>query len=267
MIETSDHPVIDFHAHIFPEKIARKAVDAIGKYYGIKMCGKGTASDLVSEGSRIGVQKYIVHSSATVPEQVIPINDFIIDMCAKYPAFIGFGTLHPFFTNISQEIDRITSCGIRGIKLHPDFQNFSIDDDSMMSVYRAIGSALPVLIHMGDENKDSSSPSRLLKILDRFPDITFIAAHLGGYQMWRESMNTIAGRNVYFDTSSSLAFLKPDEASDIIRAHGIDRVLFGSDYPMWIHKDELERFLKLDFTEKERSQILHENAAKLLGIQ
>jgi uncharacterized protein len=266
MTEALNHPVIDFHAHIFPEKIAQKAVDAIGRYYDIRMCGKGTADDLVAEGGKIGVQKYIVHSSATIPGQVVPINDFIIDACAEYSSFIGFGTLHPFFTGLSQEIDRIISRGIRGIKLHPDFQNFSIDDESMMPVYRAIGGRLPILIHMGDENKNSSSPSRLLKILDLFPDITFIAAHLGGYQMWREAMKELVGRNLYFDTSSSLAFLKPDDAADIIRAHGIDRVLFGSDYPMWIHEDELERFMKLGFTEKEQSQILRENAAKLLGI-
>jgi uncharacterized protein len=266
MAEALDHPVIDFHAHIFPEKIAQKAVVAIGRYYDIPMCGKGTADDLVAEGSKIGVQKYIVHSSATIPEQVVPINDFIINTCDAFPSFIGFGTLHPFFKDPSQEIDRIISRGIRGIKLHPDFQNYSIDDESMMPVYRAIGSRLPILIHMGDENKNSSSPSRLLRVLDLFPDITFIAAHLGGYQMWREAMKNLVGRNLYFDTSSSLAFLKPEEAADIIRAHGIERVLFGSDYPMWIHEDELERFMKLGFTKDECAMILWGNAAKLLGI-
>jgi uncharacterized protein len=266
MTEPLDHPVIDFHAHIFPEKIAKKAVDAIGRYYNIKMCGKGTAGDLVSEGSKIGVEKYIVHSSATIPEQVIPINDFIIETCAKYPSFIGFGTLHPFFKNCDNEIERIISCGIKGIKLHPDFQNFSIDDESMMPVYRAIGSKLPILIHMGDENKNSSSPSRLCNVLDRFPECTFIAAHLGGYQKWNESLELLSDRNVYFDTSSSLAFLKPEESLKIIRAHGTERVLFGSDYPMWNHTDELERFSKLNLSREERMQILYKNASSLLNL-
>jgi uncharacterized protein len=267
MTDSVDYPVIDFHAHIFPEKIAEKAVNAIGRYYDIKMSGKGTAGDLVSEGGKIHVEKYIVHSSATIPEQVVPINDFIIETCVKYPSFIGFGTLHPSFSECGKEIERIITCGIKGIKLHPDFQNFSIDDESMMPVYGAIGSRLPILIHMGDEHTDASSPSRLCTVLDRFPECTFIAAHLGGYRKWDESIKLLAGRNVFFDTSSSLAFMKPKQALEIIRAHGAGRVLFGSDYPMWNHADEFERFLKLDLTRDERMQILYTNATGLLRLE
>jgi len=169
--------IIDSHAHIFPEKIAKKAVDAIGKYYDIKMTGKGTAADLVLEGEKIRARKYIVHSTATIPGQVKAINDFIAQTCAKYSSFVGFGTLHPGFKDHDVEMDRILAFGMKGIKLHPEFQNYSIDDDSMMPLYTAVAGRLPVLIHTGDEKKDSSSPARLVKILDRFPDLVVIAAH------------------------------------------------------------------------------------------
>jgi uncharacterized protein len=264
--ENPDGSIIDFHAHIFPEKVAKKATEAIGRYYDIKMTGNGTASGLILEGKKIGVKKYIVHSTATIPAQVEVINDFIGQICVQYPSFVGFGTLHPGFKNHDAEMDRIISAGMKGIKLHPEFQHYSIDDDLMMAVYKAVAGRLPILMHVGDEKKDSSSPARLRRILDRFPDLVVIAAHLGGYRVWQESRNLLVGTKVFFDTSSTLAFLKPDEACDIIRSHGADRVLFGTDYPMWTHQDELSRFMQLPLSDDEREKILWKNAAKLLKI-
>jgi hypothetical protein len=180
--------------------------------------------------------------------------------------FIGLGTMHPDLDNIDSEIDRIISMGLRGIKLHPDFQEFNIDDESMMPIYGAAAGKLPILIHMGDEVKTSSRPKRLARVLDLFPDLTVIAAHLGGYQMWDESLEYLAGRNVYFDTSSSLFCLDKEKAVEIIRRHGVEKVLFGTDYPMWTHEDELERFDNLGLSEDERRLILYKNACDLFGV-
>jgi len=257
--------IIDVHAHIFPEKIAEKAVEAIGNYYGAKMPEKGTADALIESGSQIGVYKYVVHSTATKVEQVEAINDFIAKSVAANSSFIGFGTLHPGFQKIEKEVDRIIRLGLKGIKLHPEFQGFNIDDDGMMPVYQAAQGKLPILMHMGDENKTSSSPERLARVLDMFPGLTVIAAHFGGYMMWDESMKYLVGRNLYFDTSSSLWKLDRIKALDIIRKHGADKILFGTDYPMWSHKDELQRFLKLGLTNEENELILGKNASRLLG--
>ncbi|HOQ06873.1 MAG TPA: amidohydrolase family protein [Clostridiales bacterium] len=256
--------IIDIHAHIFPGRIAEKAVSSIGKYYGIKMSHKGTVEDLLESGSRINVSKYVVHSSATVVEQVRAINDYIAEVQSAHPEFVGFATLHPGLGNVAAEVDRIIGLGLRGIKLHPEFQRFSIDDDDMMPIYEAVEGRLPVLMHMGDENADSSSPVRLSRVLDRFPGLVVIAAHFGGYRMWDLSCEYLIGRNVYLDTSSTLAFISPEQATDMIRKHGADKVLFGSDYPMWDHREELERFMALDLTEEERKAVLYGNAEKLL---
>jgi len=257
--------IIDIHAHIFPEKIAEKAVEAIGNYYGAKMPEKGTAVALIESGRQIGVYKYVVHSTATRVEQVETINDFIAESVAANSSFVGFGTLHPGFQNIEKEVDRIIRLGLKGIKMHPEFQGFNIDDDGMMPVYQAAQGKLPILMHMGDENKTSSSPERLARVLDMFPGLTVIAAHFGGYMMWDESMKYLVGRNLYFDTSSSLWKLDRIKALDIIRKHGAGRILFGTDYPMWSHQDELQRFLKLGLTNEENELILWKNASKLLG--
>lgn len=260
-------PIIDSHAHIFPDKIASKAVWSIGKYYDIQMTGKGTVTDLLECGSKIGVKRYIVHSTATKADQVTSVNDYINDAKNQNDRFIGFGSLHPDYHAIPEETDRIIAMGLRGIKLHPEFQGFNVDDETMMPLYEAAEGRLPILIHMGDAEKDSSSPERLLTVLKKFPKLTVIGAHLGGYQKWESAYEILAGMNLYFDTSSSLPFLSPETAADIIRKHGSDKVLFGTDYPMWMPNEELDRFMKLPLTDEEREKILWKNCAKLLNIE
>lgn len=262
-----EYKIIDAHVHIFPEKIVDKAVEAIGNYYGIPMSCKGTVEDLLAGGDKIKVYKYVVHSTATRVEQVEAINNFIAEAQAENKSFIGFGTLHPGLEDVNSEVNRIISLGLEGVKLHPDFQGFNIDDENMIPVYRAIEGKLPVLIHMGDEKKTSSRPERLANVIKMFPNLTVIAAHLGGYQMWGESMQYLLGKNIYFDTSSTLFTLDREKAVDIIRRHGVKKVLFGTDYPMWSHEEELQRFYRLGLTEEEQELILSRNACELLNIK
>jgi predicted TIM-barrel fold metal-dependent hydrolase len=254
------YQIIDMHAHIFPDKVASRAVESIGSYYNIPMSGPGTVGGLLESGRRIGVSKYVVHSSATNVDQVVTINDYVSGVVSANSEMIGFGTLHPGLADADAEVTRLIGLGLKGIKLHPEFQRFVIDDEDMLPIYRAIKGRLPVLIHMGDENRDSSSPVRLARILDMFPDLVVIAAHFGGYRMWDESMQYLVGRNLYMDTSSALAFLSPEKAVRMIRQHGVPKMFFGSDYPMWDHEEELGRFLGLDLTEDERKAILFGNA-------
>jgi predicted TIM-barrel fold metal-dependent hydrolase len=259
------YKIIDAHVHVFPDKIAEKAVDAIGKYYNIKMDGIGTVKDLLFNGPKAGISKFVIHSTATRVEQVVAINNFIGKTKKSSQCFIGLGTLHPDLEDIDSEVNRIISMGLKGIKLHPEFQGFAIDDDNMMPIYQALEGKLPVLIHMGDEVKTSSSPKRLAKVLEMFPKLTFIAAHMGGYRMWDESIKYLVGKNVYFDTSSTLFMLEKDKFTRILRTHGVEKVLFGTDYPMWSQQEELERFFAIDLTEEERELILWKNASQLFN--
>ena len=266
-VNNGKEKIIDMHAHIFPDKIVEKAVKSIGGYYGVSMARKGTVDDLIKSGSRINVCKYLVHSTATKAEQVHAINDFIAGEVKKNKCLIGFGTLHKSMENIDGEIERMRQMGLKGIKLHPEFQEFNIDDEDMFPIYEAAQGKLPILMHMGDENKTSSSPVRLSNIMSMFPKLTVIAAHFGGYRMWDEAMEYLVGKNVYMDTSSSLFILDKNKALEIIRRHGVDKIFFGTDYPMWDHVEELERFNKLELSPNEREMILYGNAAKMLGIE
>jgi predicted TIM-barrel fold metal-dependent hydrolase len=260
--------IIDFHVHIFPEKIAEKATRNIGAFYGIPMCHNGTVPNLLELGTKAGIDRFLVHSTATKPEQVQSINDFVSGEVQKHPdRLIGFGTLHPGMEGAPAEIDRMIRCGLQGVKLHPDFQLFNADDRSMYPIYEELSGQLPVLVHAGDNRYDYSSPLRIDQVARDFPNLTIIAAHLGGYTRWDEAYDVLYKRkNIYIDTCSSLAFLPPERAREIIHHYGVERVLFGTDFPMWDQEEELARFDALGLTQNEREAILHENAERLLGL-
>lgn len=258
--------IINMHTHIFPEKIAEKAVAAIGGFYDLHMATGGTSEALINDGKPFGVCKYLVSSTATTEHQVASINTFIAAECAKHPEFVGFGSLHPGLTReeIFSEVDRIISLGLKGIKLHPDFQKFNIDDPKAYPIYEAASGKLPILFHIGDNRYDYSHPARLHNILEKFPELVAIAAHLGGYRRWEDSHINRGHPRVYIDTCSSIEFMSPEEAVKIIREHGIDRVFFGTDSPMWSHEETMERFNALPLTQEEREKILYKNAQRCL---
>lgn len=257
--------ILDFHAHIFPSKVARKAVESIGLFYNAPISHSGESADLITSGSRIGVSRYVVHSTATRPDQVEAINDFLIEECQKHPEFIGFGTLHKDYSFMEKELNRMRTGGLQGIKLHPDFQRFAADDPGAFPLYAlARDLKMPVLIHAGDRRYDFSGPVRLRRVLDAFPGLVMIAAHFGGYTEWDRTMECLAGRDVYFDTSSTLWKLDPAQARAIIDKHGPERFLFGSDYPMWDHAEELEKLETLKLSPGEREAILWGNGSQLL---
>ena len=259
--------VIDVHAHIFPDKIAEKASNSIGDFYYIPMHYDATVSTLLALGQKHNVDLFVVHSVATIPEQVESINDFIAYTVNNHPnRFIGYATIHPEYKNIEKEIERAISLGLRGIKIHPDFQCFNIDDPKAYKIYEVIEGRLPIMIHTGDYRYEYSKPPRLARVMDRFPKLDVIGAHFGGWSEWNLAAKFLAGRRIYVDTSSSLYALSPQRARELIDLFGVDNVLFGSDYPMWNPGDELKLINKIELNDIEREKILHLNAERLLKI-
>ena len=259
--------MIDFHVHIFPEKVAARAVAATGSYYGIAMQRTGTIADLLEDGAKIGCARYLVHSTATRPDQVVSVNDFLCAAAAQHPEFIPFGTLHPGMKGMEAEVERMIARGLRGVKLHADFQGFRLDDEDVLYMYEILEGRLPVLLHMGDRNTENTTPERLRNVVAKFPKLTVIGAHFGGYSVWERAERVLADTGIYVDTSSSLPFLTPERARELVHAFGADRCLFGTDYPMWDHVGEYERFNRLDLTDEEREMILYRNAEALLGLR
>ena len=259
--------VADAHAHIYPGKIAEKATANVGRFYDIEMEEVGLPHILSEEGKAAGIDRYLVCSVATKVEQVESINRFIAEKCAKYPAFIGLGAWHQDVADIEGELDRIQALGLRGIKLHPDFQCFNIDDDRMIPVYEAcMRRGMVVLFHTGDDRTDFSSPRRLANVLEKLPEFVCIAAHLGGYREWADARAVLHGTNVYIDTSSSLFAVSAEDARRSIAHFGIDKTLFGTDFPMWSPEEMVRQFLTYDLGDSLRERILYGNFMRLFGL-
>jgi hypothetical protein len=260
--------VWDCHAHVFPAAVAARAVAAIGAFYNLPMDGRGTVDDLLEVSRTAGIAHSVIFSTATRRDQVASINRFMAACQQAHTGLIAFGTLHPTLTvrETADAIEQAIASGLRGIKLHPDFQQTAADSPFVIAAARLLSGRLPLIIHAGDPRHDYSQPLRIRHLADAAPKTQIVAAHLGGWGQWRRAAGLLAGRpNVWVDTSSSLSYLEPDEAVALIRVYGADRVLFGTDYPMWRPQSELVRFNRLPLTALEKQQILHDNACRLLG--
>ncbi len=262
-------PIIDCHCHVYPDKIAEKAVGSIGSFYDLDMYYDGKASTLINHGDEIGVSHYVIFSVATTPHQVHSINSFIAETVKKSGGIMtGLGTLHPDSENIKGDIEEIKRLGLKGVKMHPDFQRFRIDDEKCNRIYELCEGVLPVYLHTGDTRYAFSNPDNVIPVLERYPDLVVIGAHFGGWSCWKEAAQKLHKyKNFYVDCSSSFDWLNAEEVGELIKMYTADRVLFGTDYPMWSHKQEFERFNKIDLTTEEREKILYKNAMKLFSIE
>lgn len=261
-----EYEIIDAHAHIFPDKIADIATENIGHFYDLKMRNIGSSPNLIESGKKINVSKYLVFSTATVPAQVHNINEFIARECAEHSEFIGLGTLHPQSDDMERDFNQIIDLGLKGIKLHPDFQKFDIDSKDAYKMYELAEGRLPMLIHFGDKRYDYSAPKKLVQVHKDFPNLKVISAHLGGYERWEEAQKYLAGMdNVWFDTCSSFDFMSKEDAVRYIKNLGIDRCFFGTDFPMWRHISEFHNLMSLGFTHEENQMILADNFKKFFA--
>lgn len=264
------YKILDAHCHIYPSKIARKAADATGRFYDTVSLMDGTVDTLAKEGKKAGISHFIVQSVATSPKQVSSINRFISETVENSGGTMtGFGTLHPDSEDIEGDFEHLKALGLIGVKLHPDIQGFKIDDYRMLKIYELCErDNLPILMHTGDSRFDLSNPNRLAPVLDIYKNLVVIGAHFGGYTVWDEASRKLHGyENFYVDTSSSLFALSPETAKKIISAYGVEKVMFGTDYPMWNPSEEVEKFMKVPLTDSERQRIFWDNAAKLIGLE
>ena len=168
------------------------------------------------------------------------------------------------YENFAAELERIKAAGLKGVKVHPDFQEFRADVESMDPVYAKMAELkLPVLFHAGDCRYDYSNPKYIANVHKKHPELVIIAAHFGGYTQWDEAYEYLCGTDVYFDTSSTLWKLPVEKAKKMIAKHGYEKFLFGTDYPMWIHSEEIESLKVLGFTPEQTEAVMYKNALGL----
>lgn len=257
--------IIDFHTHIYPDAIAHKAAASIREFYQIGDVElDGTAAELLRLGTEAGIDRFVILPVGLKPNHVRHINEFILHQAAVQPRFTGFGTIHAAMENLTEEVQWIQDQGLHGVKMHPDSQVFPIDDPRLFPAYEMLQDKLPVMLHMGDHRYDYSHPARLRRVLEQFPRLQVIAAHFGGYSMYDLAYETLKDTSCVFDVSSSLMFLPEGMAENYINAYGAERMIFGTDFPLWDPRVEIGRFLQLKLTADQLEQIANKTAKRLL---
>lgn len=258
--------IIDAHAHAFADGIARAAIKSLVAMGDVTAYYDGTVAGLIAAMDRGGVDRSLVVPVATKPSQVTVINDWIAGL--PRDRIIPFGSMHPDFPDPAAEMRRLAHMDIRGIKLHSQNQDFSPDEERMRPIYEAaIELGMIVFFHAGGFPVDEgfeARPAHFARMLDAYPDLVCILAHMGGYAYWDEVREHLCGRDVYFDTAYCPRNLPDAEFVRLIRDHGVERVLFGSDGPWTDAVAEIAHLRGMGLSASELELVLGANAAELL---
>jgi hypothetical protein len=264
--------IIDFHTHVFPEEIAERAIKHLmeegkKKNSDVNAYLDGRLSSLLSSMDRNNIEKSIICSIATKPSQVKSIIAWSAEI--KTERIVPFPSLHPDDRNFADHISRIKDEGFRGIKLHPYYQDFSIDEERLFPIYEKISEKkLIIVMHTGFdlafERKRICDPVKIISVLEKFPDLKMVTTHLGAWQDWDEVERHIVGKKIYMEISYALDLLERKKARRIILNHPKEYVLFGTDSP-WRDQSATLALLKgLELGSERENLIFGENAAALL---
>ena len=261
--------IIDVHTHIFPEKLATRAADNIVNYYSIPRQGNGTAEGLFEGASKFENIRFIISSATLKPDKAEVGNNFLLESANNDNRFIPLSSFHPAmgFDNAVKEIERTKALGAKGIKIHSDFQHFFVDDENAIEIYKECARVnMPILFHAGDKTTDFSTPKRILNIVEKVPNLVIIAAHMCGYSVWDEAEKYLIGAPVYTDTSEAMLGMDEKGLYNLIEKHGVDRVMFGSDYPLWNTNFAFDEIERIGLSEEEKDKIYSGNAKKVFGV-
>ncbi|MDL2273596.1 amidohydrolase family protein [Oscillospiraceae bacterium OttesenSCG-928-G22] len=260
--------LIDFHAHCYPDELAEKAVRNMGEISGQTHATDGTLRDTIRHMRDWRVDAFVVLNIAMNPTQHRNVNDFAAAMSSE--TVFGFGSVFPGAKDATEELLRIRKLGLKGVKLHADFQDFMFDDPVAYPVYDTLAElGLPLVVHAGFDPVSPQfihcPPSAIRTVADRFPTLQIVAAHLGGMLLWDEVERHLVGvKNVALDTAMLATYITPEQCARIINNH--ERIVFGSDCPWHSPALEHEFLLSLGLPEKRYEDIFYKNAMALLGL-
>jgi predicted TIM-barrel fold metal-dependent hydrolase len=265
--------IIDFHTHVFPPELAPRAIklliDNAAPTTVMKNHTDGTINGLLESMRRGGVDTSVTMAIATKPSQVATINRECVQN--QYGGIVRFGTLHPDTEDFAAQINFLAAGGIRGIKFHPEYQTFYITDKKLYPVYEKLAaSGFAVLFHSGKDpgpfTNDHALPPDLRKIREDFPTLRIIAAHMGGWKVWEDVEKILAGLDIYFDTAAIYKWLPPEDFVRLVRKHGVEKILFGSDSPWYDQKECVEWIKSSGLNDTELEAVFCGNAEKLLEL-
>ena len=263
--------LIDFHTHAFPERIAARAVSGLGHASGgMVPQTDGTLDSLKAEMDKDGVDISVVLSIATNPKQQANVNNFAMEI-NRDERIVAFGSVHPDAPDALAELERIADAGLKGVKFHPEYQQFYVNDERMKPIYKKISQlGLITMFHAGHDigfqPPYHCMPEHLSAAL-KWLDTPVVAAHWGGWGCNQAVLEKLCGENLWFDLSLGYGCISKPTAQAIIDQHTPDRLLFGSDMPWHRPEWELRLIHSLDISPEDKEKILWKNAAKLLKLK
>ncbi len=261
--------VIDFHVHAFPDNLAHRAMEKLQKEDNIPAYLDGRLSSLIQSMDSAGIRGCVVCNIATRHKQFDPILSWCRDIASD--RVIPFPSVHPQDSHWEERIDRIAEEGFRGLKFHPYYQDFVIDERRLLPIYRRIAmNNLIVVMHTGFDiafpRDRIADPKRVIQVLNEVPDLKLVTTHLGAWDDWEEVDRYLIGKEIYMEISFSLEVLDKAIAEGIISRHPEEYILFGTDSPWTDQGEALRRFRELNLAQDLKDKILFRNAERLLGI-
>jgi len=263
--------VIDFHTHVFPDELAPKAMKTLGDDLGniYEPVHDGTVSGLLRNMDDWGIDISVILPVVTKQSQMRKTNEWTASI--QSDRLISFGSIYPHTCDYKEDIDFVVSLGLKGLKFHAEFQDFLVDDERMLRIYDyALCKGLILLHHSGFDPSFrppfKSSPQRFARIAKEMRGGVIVAAHLGGHDQWDDVETHLAGSGIYLDTSMGFEYFLHDQFFRIVRKHGADKILFGSDAPWSNAKTEIEHLKSIHLTDDEVRAILSGNAKRILHI-
>ncbi len=268
--------IIDFHTHVFPEKIAKSTIDALTLKANGHPSTDGTIDGLIKEMDKGACDIAITLPVLTKPTQFDSVLRFATEINQRFSLennrLISFAGMHPKCDDIDGKMAKIKELNIKGVKIHPDYQGTSIDDEGYIEILMCAKKYdLIVVTHAGVDDGYLDAPvmcppEKVLKVIEQVDHDKFVLAHFGGHKQWEEVLDILAGKNVYFDTAFTLHEISEDLFKKVLIKHGEDKVLFATDCPWRDIKSDVEILKSYNLPKATEEKLFYKNAKKLLGI-
>lgn len=259
--------IIDFHTHAFPDEIADHAMAKLHSEVEVTSYLDGRLSSLIASMDNCGIEKSVVCSIATRPSQFEPILKWSQQITSN--RIIPFPSIHPCDKDAVEHVAQIKAAGFKGIKMHPYYQDFELNEDRMSPIYNEIvAQNLFLVMHTGFdiafERIDKAGPARILDVITRFPALKLVTTHMGSWQQWDDVEKLLVGKPIYMGISFALDYLGAERARQIILAHPAEYVLFSTDSPWDDQGKMIVKVKELGLSGRQNALIMYENAEKLL---
>ncbi len=259
--------IIDFHTHAFPDNVAIRAISALASEGKVTAHAQGTVDSLLASMDRAGITSSVVCSIATRPSQFEPILAW--STVIQSPRLIPLPSIHPAATDAAGQVFRLRNEGFMGIKMHPYYQDFFLDEERLTPLYEALcETGMLLVVHCGYDiafpRIRRADPAQILTIKKRFPDLKLITTHFGGWDIWNEVEEVLIGKEIFIEISFALTYLSPEQSVRMLNNHPADYLLFGTDSPWDDQLLAIQRLEKLNLNKELLHRILGQNAKRLL---